>query len=247
MSFAVELQGRRWSAGYKFPAGVWRGELSTQTRKAAVWDCQCSWSHWIFSSSNVLQHRAAMSALLWLRKENVTYWVTGVLRHLGLHWKSLMHAERPKSIPIALWMRFTRQKQDWITFARLHFQSRPLQPAPGSSHPPATFSPKDLFCLTWATRFNLGIVEYVAAQQLTEGYDLQSLFHFSASSAPDVLFDTLVMFFACIYHSQVSHKCYGDHSGFANQVAGLRLDFSSRDNCKAGFNLSHRLQPWLLG
>lgn len=245
MSFAVELQGRRWSAGYKFPAGVWWGELSTQTRKAAVRNCQCSWSHCIFSSSNVLQHRAAMSALLWLRKENVTYWVTSVLRHLGLHWKSLMHAEtrvNPCCLVNEPSARFTRQKQGWIAFARLPFQSRPLQPAPGSSHPPATFSLKDLFRLTWATHFNLGIVEYAAAQQLTEGCDLQSLFHFSASSAPDVLVDTLVMFFACIYHC-----IYGDRSWFANQVAGLRLDFSSRDNCKAGFNLSHRLQPWLLG
>jgi len=121
----------------------------------------------------------------------------------------------------------------------------PLPPGPVSSHPPVTFSLKDLFYLPWATRFNLGGVEHVAAQQLAEVCDLLSLFHFSASSAPNLLGNTLVKFFACIYYSQVSCKCYRDYSWFANQVAVLRLDFSSRDSCKAGFNLSHRLQPWL--
>lgn len=54
---------------------------------------------------------------------------------------------------------FTRQMQDWIASARLPFPSGPLQPEPVSPHPPATFSLQDLFCLTRATRFNLGGVE----------------------------------------------------------------------------------------
>lgn len=184
--------------------------------------------------------------LLWLRKESVTYKVTNILCHLGFHWKFLMHAERLEwnsscfvNQPNA---RLTGQYQDWVASAKLPNSNSPLQPEPVSSHHPVTFSLKDLFCLTGAACINLGNVKHVAAQQFTEGCDLLSLFHFSASSVPDVLVDTLVMFFSCIYHSQVSRKCYGDCSWFANQAAGLRLNLSSRDECKLGFNLSHRLQ-----
>lgn len=95
---------------------------------------------------------------------------------------------------------------------------------------------------TWVTSFDLGGVEDIAALQLTESCDLLSLFHFSASSAPDVPADTLVIFFTCIYHSQASCKYYGDCRWFAKQVERLRLGFASRHGYKEEFNLSHRLK-----
>lgn len=137
--------------------------------------------------------------------------------------------------------RFTRQKQDRIVCKAPLSQQTCLQPEPVSPHS-STF-----LLRIWATSFNLGGMEHIAARQLTESCDLVSLFHFSASSAPDVLADTLIMFFTCIYHSQASCKGYGDCSWFANQVERLRLGFTGRDSCKEGFNLSHRLKPWLLG
>lgn len=109
-----------------------------------------------------------------------------------------------------------RPKQGHVASTTLPCPKRPLQPEPSFSHHPVTFSLMDLFCLTWATCINLGSVEYVAAQKFTEGCDLLSLFHFSASSAPDVLFDTLVMFFL---HAFITLRC---HTNVMGTTAGLQ-------------------------
>lgn len=202
------------------------------------------WSHCLLSSSSVLQHHAVVSALtqkgechLLSHQYPLSSWVS--LEIFNACRETIMNSSCFVNQPNA---RLTGQYQDWVASAKLPNSNSPLQPEPVSSHHPVTFSLKDLFCLTGAACINLGNVKHVAAQQFTEGCDLLSLFHFSASSVPDVLVDTLVMFFSCIYHSQVSHKCYGDCSWFANQAVGLRLNLSSRDECKVGFNLSHRLQ-----
>lgn len=227
--------------------------IAEQSPKTAAWDCQCFWAHCILcppascccfysaltqkGECHLLSHGCPLSS--WVSLE-----IFNACR--GVRWSQTSlycNTEGLQLVPIALWISQAEAGLEFVCKAPLSKKTS-LQPEPLSSHSP-TF-----FLRTWATSFNLGGVEHIAAQQLTESCDLLSLFHCSASSAPDVLADTLIMFFTCIFHSQASCKCYGDCSWFANQVEMLRLSFASRDSCKKdlkGFNLGHRQKPWLLG